>query len=126
MPKQTRNNKKGAGYLMPAEYFNPSALQPSSNSPALTTAPSPGFVRPVLPATHVMSPNTMPKHTGGNRKNKRKTQRGGFAASIMGSFVANAQAFATPLALLGLYTAFGIKRDLTKTFKNTQSNKNKK
>ena len=118
MPKKTqrRNNKRGSGYLMPAEYFNPSALQPSSNAPALTTAPSPGFVRPPLSATTTMSPNTM--HTGGKRKTR--TQRGGFAPAIMGSFVANAQAFATPLALLGLYTAFGVKRNATKSNKNKQ------
>lgn len=104
MPKKTqkRNNKRGSGYLMPAEYFNPSALQPSSTAPALTTAPSPGFVRPPLSAT---------MQTGGKRKTR--TQRGGFAPAIMGSFVANAQAFATPLALLGLYTAFGVKRNAT-------------
>jgi len=114
MPKKTqrRNNKRGSGYLMPAEYFNPSALQPSSNAPALTTAPSPGFVRPPLSAT------TSVTQTGGKRKTR--SHRGGFAPAIMGSFVANAQAFATPLALLGLYTAFGVKRNATRTNKNKQ------
>lgn len=97
---------------MPAEYYNPSALQPSSNAPALTTAPGPGFVRPILPATHVMSPNSLTQK-GGKHGKSRKSHRGGFAPALMGAFAANAQAVAVPMALLGLYTAFGVKRNCT-------------
>jgi hypothetical protein len=121
MVRQTR--KRGSGYLMPAEYYNPSALQPSSNAPALTTAPAPGFVRQILPATQVMSPNTMTKQAGG----KRKSYRGGFAPALMGAFAANAQAVAVPLALLGLYSAFGSKSGASNS-KNSvkRNNKNSK
>lgn len=117
MVRQTR--KTGSGYLMPAEYYDPKALQPSSNAPALSTAPAPGFVRQILPATSVMSPNAMTQRGG---KKQRKTQRGGFAPALMGAFAANAQAVVVPLALLGLYSAFGVKR----SGPNTRSNKSAK
>jgi hypothetical protein len=98
---------------MPAEYYNPNSLQPSSNAPALTTAPSPGFVRQVLPATSMMSPNSLTRQTGGKGskgRKARKSHKGGFAPEIMGAFAANAQSFAVPLALLGLYSVFGTKK----------------
>jgi hypothetical protein len=103
MPRSTsrRNRRTGAGYLMPAEYYNPSARQPSGpNTPTISAAPVTGWVRPPIAATSVIAP------AGG----KRRTMKGGFAASIMGAFAANAQTAIVPLVLLGLYGVFGAKR----------------
>jgi len=94
--------KQGSGYGTPAEYFNPNTRQPSTTAPALTSAPTPGWVRPPMAATNVIAPQS-----GGwacTRRLLRKME-GGFAPAVMGSFVANAQSAAVPLALYGLYSA---------------------
>lgn len=95
--------KRGSGYLMPSEYFNPNARQPSApNSSTISAAPIQGWVRQPISATNVISP------AGGKRSTRRA--RGGFAPALMGAFAANAQTAIVPLALLGLYSAFGVKR----------------
>ena len=101
--------KQGSGYGTPIEYFNPNTRQPSTTAPALTSAPTPGWVRPPMAATNVVSPNTTQgsPQSGGwacTRRLLRKME-GGFAPVLMGSFVANAQSAAVPLALYGLYSA---------------------
>lgn len=61
---------------------------------SLTTAPTADMVRPVLPATFVQT---------GGRKARMTRKRGGFYPSVMGSFLANAQAAIVPLALWAVY-----------------------
>lgn len=104
-----KKTMRGSGYLMPAEYYNPSdaARQPSSTAPALTSAPTPGWVRPPMAATSVISPEALSTpQKGGAWKATRKMvnkMEGGFAPALMGAFVANVQTAAVPLALYGLY-----------------------
>lgn len=105
-----RSYKRGAGYLSPAEFFNPNALQPASNAQAISSAPVPGWVRPPLVATSVVAP------AGGRRTRKV----GGFAPAIMGSFVANAQTVVVPMVLYGLYSMVATK----KTKSNNRTRKN--
>ena len=111
------NRKTGAGYLSPAEFFNPEARQPSSTAPAITSEPTLGWVRPPMTATSVMSPNikrggrrsTRKNSKRNSRKNNRKNSRknGGFAPAVMGSFVSNCHSAIVPLVLAGLYSVFG-------------------
>ena len=92
MAKTRRNRQKGAGYAMPGQWFGPNILPPTSllgGSPS--TAPTQYEIRPVLSSTF---------QAGGKRSRKH---RGGFAPSIMGSFVANAQAAVVPLAMYLVY-----------------------
>ena len=106
-----RSYKRGAGYLSPAEFFNPNALQPATNAQAVSSAPVPGWVRPPLVATSVVAP-------AGGRRTTRKV--GGFAPAIMGSFVANAQTAVVPMVLYGLYSMVAAK----KTKSNNRTRKN--
>ena len=106
--------KSGAGYLSPAEFFNPLARQPSASGGDLpiTAEPAPGWVRPPITATTMMSPNVA--KTGGrrsrkNRQTQKKRMSGGFAPAIMGGFVSNVSAVVAPVVLYGLYAAFGSK-----------------
>ena len=104
-----KKTMRGSGYLMPAEYYNPSdaARQPSSTAPALTSAPVPGWVRPPMAATSVITPEALsaPQKGGAWKATRKmvKKMEGGFAPALMGAFVANAQTAAVPLALYGLY-----------------------
>ena len=120
MPNNNKKqqNQRGSGYLAPAEFFNPEARQPSGNSPMISSAPQPGWVRPPMSAT-----------MGGRRlrqqqqqKQKKQTRRrGGFAPSIMGSFVSNAQSVVVPLVLAGAYALLGEKptaKPVSKTMKS--------
>lgn len=95
MPTRRNKRKSGAGYLQPAEYFSPNARQPQGPAEAPSTAPIPGWARPVLAAT------------GGKRNVKRNTFKGGFAPGLMGNFVSNAQSVIVPLVLYGLYNLTG-------------------
>lgn len=111
MVRKTMKRTRGAGYLSPAEFFNPAAVQPESSGATISSEPVPGWVRPPLVATSVMGP------TGGSRRrNRRRHGRtrkvGGFAPAAMGSFVANAQLAAVPLALYSLYSMMGWSKTL--------------
>ena len=106
--------KSGAGYLSPAEFFNPLARQPSAGPGDLhmTSEPVPGWVRPPMTATTMMSPNVAV--TGGrrsrkNRRTQKKRMSGGFAPALMGGFVSNVSAVIAPIVLYGLYAAIGSK-----------------
>ena len=101
MAKTRRNNMRkkahrGAGYLTDQQYFDPDVYPPASLLPPISSAPSDGYIRPVMLAT---AP-TQGMMTGGART------RGGFAPSVMGSFVANAQAAIVPAALYLVYNQF--------------------
>jgi len=104
-----RNNRRSSrrqnagGYQMSQQWFNPDVLPPSTIFPAPSTAPNAYEIRPVLSATF--------KASGGARTRRQgRRTRGGFSPSIMGPFVANAQAAIVPLALYGLYHKFVPKR----------------
>jgi len=96
----TRKNKsrRGGGYLTDQQYFNPDVLPPSSLMPPLTSLPTSTDIRPVMLAT---AP-TSALMAGGARRRTRRS-RGGFSPSIMGSFIANAQAAIVPAALYLVY-----------------------
>ena len=104
--------RNGGGYMTPAEFFNPAAQQPSSTAPALTSAPSPGWVRPPMSASNTVSPDSLTSPQKGGWKQTRRLvnkMSGGFSPALMGAFVANAQTAAVPLALYGLYSLVGKK-----------------
>lgn len=117
MVRQTYR-RRGAGYLMPSEYYNPSATQPSGPASAPSSAPIEGWIRPPLAYAAV---------AGGKRSsrksNKAKKQSGGFVPAIMGAFTANAQTAIVPLVLLGLYTVFGAKRSSVNVTRKSNNNK---
>jgi hypothetical protein len=127
MAKTRRNNRKlsrknkarrGGGYLTDQQYFNPDVLPPSSLMPPLTSLPTSTDIRPVMLSTAPMSALMA---GGGNARRRSRRTRGGFSPSIMGSFVANAQAAIVPAALYLIYNQFVPKSDspvvnLEKTF----------
>ncbi len=93
--------KSGGGVVTSQQFFNPEVFPPSTIFPAPSSAPTYAEIRPVLTSTFV------PAQAGGktrrlSRSDKRK-YKGGFAPSIMGGFVANAQAAIVPLALYTVY-----------------------
>jgi len=92
-----RNTMKGGGTLTDAQFFNPDNLAPASLFAAPSGAPTSTDIRPILMATSV------PTLTGGKRNTRRKSLRGGFVPSVMGSFTANAQAAIVPAALYLVY-----------------------
>lgn len=94
-----KNRKSGAGYLSPAEFFNPDARQPSSTNTAISSLPTAGWVRPPMASTL----------KGGKRRFRKRS--GGFSPSIMGSFVSNVQSTVVPLILAGLYGFFGTRKN---------------
>ena len=115
---------KGSGYLMPAEYFNPNARQPTGPATPNTPKPSCNMLKQPLVATTVISPNVK---AGGRRRTRKHS--GGFSPGIMGAFVANSQSTVVPLALYGLYHMFGAKKTgsnnrLNKKTSNNRMNKN--
>ena len=90
------NNRRVGGYLTDQQYFDPDVYPPASLLPPIYSAPADGYIRPVMLAT---AP-TQGMMTGGART------RGGFAPSVMGSFVANAQTAIVPAALYLVYNQF--------------------
>ena len=87
---------RGGGYQTSQQFFDPAAYPPSAGFlPAPSTAPTANAVRPVLLSTFPAG------QTGGTRRNKKMS--GGFSPSVMGGFVANAQAVAVPLVLYLAY-----------------------
>ena len=111
MPKTRRSSRRmhGGGYLTAQQFFNPSVPQPSAGliAPVVTTAPTAHEIRPVLYSTF---------QAGAGRKTRRagsRKTRGGFSPSVMGSFLANAQAAIVPLALYTVYHMAVPKRGAT-------------
>lgn len=87
---------RGGGYQTSQQFFDPTAYPPSAGFlPAPSTAPTANAVRPVLLSTFPAG------QTGGTRRTKKMS--GGFSPSVMGGFVANAQAVAVPLVLYLAY-----------------------
>jgi hypothetical protein len=82
---------RGGGYGTSQQFFDPAALPPSTMFPAVSAAPTYAEIRPVLQSTF---------QAGGSKTRKH---RGGFSPSIMGGFVANAQAAIVPAALYLVY-----------------------
>jgi hypothetical protein len=106
--RSNKNKKSGAGYLSPAEFFNPAARQPSSTNAPISSAPVTGWVRPPMAAT--ISGGRRSRRS--SRKHKRSTRKsGGFSPSIMGSFVSNVQSAIVPVVIAGLYGFFGTKKN---------------
>jgi hypothetical protein len=114
--------KNGGGTQSPADFFNANYHQPSSTAAAITSAPTPGWVRPPLTATNVISPDALTKQSGG--RNRRRTMRGGFSPALMGSFVANAHTAIVPLALYGLYYMFGKKGSVPNNTRRNNTRRN--
>jgi len=96
MPK-TRKNRRGGGYQTSQQMFDPDVLPPATMFAAPSSAPTDAAVRPVLLATY-----NAPSFVGGGSRKHRGT-KGGFSPSVMGGFMANAQAAIVPLALYALY-----------------------
>lgn len=93
---RSRRGTRGGGYQTSQQFFDPAAYPPSAGLfPAPSTAPTANAVRPVLLSTFSAG------QTGGTRRAKKMS--GGFSPSVMGGFVANAQAVAVPLALYLTY-----------------------
>ncbi len=98
MPKNTRrrsNRKHGGGVQTPQQFFNPTAYAPAAGllSAVPTTAPNAYEIRPVLQSTF----------QAGGKRTRRARAHGGFSPSVMGGFVANAQAAIVPMALYAVY-----------------------
>jgi hypothetical protein len=110
---------RGAGYLTDAQFFGaqlpPAAGALSSNVSMMPTATE---VRPVMLSTFQPSENQM-----GGRSRRGGVKRGGFSPSLMGSFVANAQAAIVPLALYMVYHTMVPKKDGVKDTKGGKTRK---
>jgi len=103
--RRRASRQNAGGYQTSQQFFDPEVLPPSTIFSAPTTAPNAYEIRPVLSSTF--------KASGGARRRslrRGRATRGGFSPSIMGPFVANAQAAIVPLALYGLYHKFVPKR----------------
>lgn len=127
MPNNNNNNSKkqrGSGYLAPAEFFNPEARQPSGNSPMISSAPQPGWVRPPMSAT--MGGRRLRQRLRQQKQKQQTRRRGGFAPSIMGGFVSNVQSVVVPLVLAGVYAMLGEKptaKPVSRTMKSKSKSK---
>ena len=94
--RRSRRGARGGGYQTSQQFFDPVAFPPSAGfMPAFSTAPTANAVRPVLVSTFPTG------QAGGTRRSKKMS--GGFSPSVMGGFVANAQAAAVPLVLYLAY-----------------------
>jgi len=98
----SRKNKRGGGFLTDQQYFDPDVLPPSTLLPPITSLPTSTDIRPVMLAT---APSTE-LIAGGARRRRTRRSRGGFSPSVMGSFLANAQAAIVPAALYLIYNQF--------------------
>lgn len=103
--------RRGGGYLTSQQFFDPDVLQRHSDASAVSTAPTDLMVRPVLASTFKVGGkrNTRRSSCGALRGGKRSTKRsrrslrGGFSPTVMGSFLKNAQDAIVPLALYSAY-----------------------
>ena len=115
--RNARRGHSGGGYLTDPQYFNPSAMSPTTGilggGAPLSTAPTPSMIRPVLYSTY----------SGGGRRTRRGGQRGGFSPSVMGGFIPNAQAAIVPAALYMVYHTFVPKGARGKTMLRNMSRK---
>ena len=94
----SRRGTRGGGYTTSQQFFDPAVYPPSAGfMPAPSTAPTANAVRPVLLSTFPAG------QSGGVRGSRAKKMSGGFSPSVMGGFVANAQAVAVPLVLYLAY-----------------------
>lgn len=103
---------RGGGYQTSQQFFDPTVLPPhvSPNAAVVSTGVTESAVRPVLVSTF---------QAGAARRTRRSHRvRGGFNPSVMGPFVANAQAAVAPLAMYSTYRFFNNKS--TKNTKNTK------
>ena len=93
-----RGGLRGGGVQTSQQFFDPAVFAPSAG--LLSTVPSTNStantVRPVLLST-------FPAQSGGTRRGRGGKMSGGFSPSVMGGFVANAQAVAVPLVLYLAY-----------------------
>lgn len=98
---RSRKNKarRGGGYLTDQQYFDPDVLPPSSLMPPLSSAPVGDDIRPIM----ISTAPTSELMAGGARTRRGRKSRGGFSPSVMGSFIANAQAAIVPAALYLVY-----------------------
>lgn len=95
--RRSSRRTRGGGYGTSQQFFDPTAYPPSAGLfPAPSTAPTANAVRPVLLSTFPAG------QSGGTRRSAKKMS-GGFSPSVMGGFVANAQAVAVPLVLYLAY-----------------------
>jgi hypothetical protein len=109
---------RGAGYLTDVQYLG-GPLSPVAGplSPVITSQPTAYDVRPVMYAS--------PRQVGGKTRRARgERKRGGFSPSVMGSFVAKAQAAIVPLALYLVYHTTVPKTGSKKGGKGGKSRKN--
>jgi hypothetical protein len=92
-----RGSQRGGGVQTSQQFFDPVVFPPSTG--VLATVPSTNTtanaIRPVLLST-------FPAQSGGSTRRGAKMS-GGFSPSVMGGFVANAQAVAVPLVLYLAY-----------------------
>jgi hypothetical protein len=92
--RSSTRKHRGAGYQTSQQFFNPSVLPPQDTSgTVVSTAPTETAIRPVLNSTF---------HIGAGKRRTRRS-RGGFSPSIMGSFIANAQAAIVPATMYLAY-----------------------
>ena len=99
-----RGSQRGGGVQTSQQFFDPVVFPPSAGVLATmpSTNPTANAIRPVLLST-------FPAQSGGTRRDHRRDHRrgakmsGGFSPSVMGGFVANAQAVAVPLVLYLAY-----------------------
>lgn len=124
--KASRKNRRGGGYLTDQQYFNPDVLPPSTIMPALSSLPTSTDIRPIMLSTAPMSALLAGGARTRRTRRSRKT-RGGFAPSIMGSFIPNAQAAIVPAALYLIYNQFVPKSDsVSDKLKNAYGGKSRK
>jgi hypothetical protein len=95
-----RSPQRGGGVQTSQQFFDPTVFPPSAGllSTVPSTNPTANAVRPVLLST-------FPAQSGGTRRGRGRGAKmsGGFSPSVMGGFVANAQAVAVPLVLYLAY-----------------------
>ncbi len=120
--RRSTRRRNGGGYQTSQQFFNPTVLPPTAGmfTPIISSAPTANDVRPVMVSTF---------QAGAGRSTRRSTRRarGGFSPSVMGSFVANAQAAIVPLALYTVYHTMVPKTgSTTKGGKTRKTRRNRK